>query len=827
MDAIPLASERSATTASARAVTAAVAGLAAAWISSASLGLLALPLRGGLLAVALLVLLVTLGTGRRPVLWMLLLGSAGLTLLLAATTPVGGTFGVALVLAVWAGHASGGERCLALLTTQAITTLGLYRLAVLAIPTVGSLASIGSIQGGLDLWVPLVVLFIGWLRGTAPPHRVRAFGAVVALAAVQLGSRALLAATPWLLTGWPAPAAAPADPYIAAYQPPLWEPSQAVRAMLPWNLPLVAGVLDLLVLAFLLRGSVWRVPPATTTANRRERLGTLVAILAAMTLPWIVGFSPAGTGLSQRTILVYDPGHLDWKKPVHGLYGHASAGRYGMLPVLIESLDGQLVRSTELSTEELARADVLLLLEPEQPLSEEQLQRLWNYVGNGGSLLVVGGSPTAVNPLLKPTAMQVRTERARTPVAYWEHTLQIAPHPVTAGLEDRHNRFGLQQGHAIETAWPTRPLLVGRWGWRADAGADWQGEPVGDQVLVAEQPVGRGTVLVLGDSFGLTNEGLPAAFVFVGRLFSYLASPAGSPQTDWRQALGIVTALLLLLLVWRGREATRLALVAGILGISWVAVQTASKEAPALLPDGRQSPMPVAYLDASHVEAFSAEPWGFDGVAGLLLTLMRNGYLPLLAPDLAPARLERASLVISIAPARAFSAAERQAIRHFVDRGGHWLSMAGGPDSGPSAALLADWGFCIPPMPLPTGSDAETTPAERRLTTPYLRAAETGSHDCFVWFDAAWPIECDALDVEVLCHDFDERPILAVQPVGRGCVAVVGDTGFAMNKNLEYAGGQSFGGGYENAHFWRWFLGLLRGESSWIPPAPPGQEPQP
>jgi hypothetical protein len=52
-------------------------------------------------------------------------------------------------------------------------------------------------------------------------------------------------------------------------------------------------------------------------------------------------------------------------------------------------------------------------------------------------------------------------------------------------------------------------------------------------------------------------------------------------------------------------------------------------------------------------------------------------------------------------------------------------------------------------------------------------------------------------------------------------VVVIGDTSFAMNKNLEFIGGQPLDGGHENAHFWRWLISRMLGEEAWIPP-PPG-----
>ena len=50
---------------------------------------------------------------------------------------------------------------------------------------------------------------------------------------------------------------------------------------------------------------------------------------------------------------------------------------------------------------------------------------------------------------------------------------------------------------------------------------------------------------------------------------------------------------------------------------------------------------------------------------------------------------------------------------------------------------------------------------------------------------------------------------------------LIGDTCFAMNKNLEYIGGEPFFGAYANAHFWRWLLTRLQGQPEWIPPRPP------
>ena len=66
---------------------------------------------------------------------------------------------------------------------------------------------------------------------------------------------------------------------------------------------------------------------------------------------------------------------------------------------------------------------------------------------------------------------------------------------------------------------------------------------------------------------------------------------------------------------------------------------------------------------------------------------------------------------------------------------------------------------------------------------------------------------------------FENRPLVAGARVGEGSVVLVGDTCFAMNKNLEYGGGEPFYGRYDNAHFWRWLISWLTDEEDWLPPA--------
>ncbi|MEK7995988.1 MAG: DUF4350 domain-containing protein, partial [Planctomycetota bacterium] len=190
----------------------------------------------------------------------------------------------------------------------------------------------------------------------------------------------------------------------------------------------------------------------------------------------------------------------------------------------------------------------------------------------------------------------------------------------------------------------------------------------------------------------------------------------------------------------------------------------------------------------------------------------RNGYITLSLPRVDSESLARAGLLVSIAPRRAFSHAERTAVREFVTQGGNLIIIAGYDDAGPSRALLSDFGFAI-------GADTRDSqePAPMgHFKSPYLRSQE---QRVYVRFHAAWPVTCDDPAAQVIAYGKDNLPVIILRRVGAGKVVVIGDTNFAANDNLELEDGQPFEGLRENADFWRWFITVLRDEPAWIPPA--------
>ena len=567
------------------------------------------------------------------------------------------------------------------------------------------------------------------------------------------------------------------------------------------------------------------------------------APILAILLPIIIAFYPGKPALEGKKIVFYEKGFLNWLKPSHGQYGRFSSGMYGMLPVFIESLGASSLISPDLSDNDLRDADALVLLFPDDPWTEGQLERIWAFVRRGGSLLVMGEHTTRdpngsnrFNEVLEPTAIRVEFDSGTFTVGGWLQSYEAIAHPTTAGVPDDRNQFGVVIGASLETSWPARPLLIGRWGW-SDMGDEGSGrammgnghydpgEKLGDLVLAAEQPMGKGRIIAFGDTSGLTNGINVSSHVFNSRLFGYLAGrpmgglimagDAGSRNAHpiWRQLLGILSCGLLIgLLTWRTSKWRVVLVTLGLAGS--LAVSTAlSQSAGEILPDGRyKSPNNLAYIDTSHLAANSGESWRPDGIGGFILTLMRNGYLTHSLPELTARRLVRADLLVSIAPSRSFSKREQTAIRDFVTNGGTFIIMVGLDRADPSRSLLSLFGFTIgtsgpyPPEPEVMG----------HFKSPYLSSGDQRVH---VRFNAAWPIACNDPKARVITYGHNNLPVIILRQLGAGKVVVIGDTCFVTNRNLEWEGGQPFEGMRENADFWRWFITQLRDQEMWIPPA--------
>jgi hypothetical protein len=830
------------------AVIAAIAGLAAAWIAAGSTGLLAHPLRRALTLAALGVVIIA----QRPFPWrgskgiLKLLATAGLAAyMIASSLPVINVMSVPLVLASLAATFRGQAKKMLRIVSVSVAVFGLYRMACTCIPLVWSMADslgralgnigglishqsiyVGSTFAGLDFLVLMSVLWIFWLASSSRPGKKRAVYGFAAILGGHICYLIVMSYTQQLLAGVAEPAAQAG-----------WSWAALFHKAIPWNLPVLACVIHLLTVSAMFR---WPAGPEETEQNyikasaahtRKQYIMRFGAPVLAILIPVIIALYPGKPDLRGKKIVFYEKGFLNWLKPAHGQYGRLSSGMYGMLPVFIESLGASSLISPDLSDKDLQDADALVLLFPDDPWAEGQLERIWDFVHRGGSLLVMGEHTTRdengnnrFNEVLEPTSIRVEFDSGTFTVGGWLQSYEAIAHPATTGIPDERNQFGVVIGASLETNWPARPLLIGRWGW-SDMGDEGSGrammgnghydsgEKLGDLILAAEQPLGKGRVIAFGDTSGLTNGINVSSHVFNSQLFGYLAGGKRNAHPIWRQILGILGCGLLMGLLIRQRGEGRIILITLCLAGSLAASTAISHSASEILPDGRYKlPNNLAYIDTSHLEANSGESWRPEGIGGFILTLMRNGYLTLSLPELTAERLVRSDLLVSVAPSRSFSKTEQTTIREFVLNGGTFILMAGLDRAGPSRSLLSMLGFSIGnPGPNPVEPEVMG-----HFKSPYLSSGDQRVH---VRFHAAWPVSCNDPTARVIAYGHNNLPVITLRELGAGKVVVIGDTCFVANKNLEWEGGEPFEGMRENADFWRWFITQLRDQEMWIPPA--------
>ncbi len=710
---------------------------------------------------------------------------------------------------------------------------------------------LGASFAALDVLITagiFLLLAARWQR----PGRSAILTASAGLLAAQLVYLVLLSLTPELLDRLP-PVQQPAQG--GPYSPPPFCWSTVGHQLLPWNLPAVAALLQATTLVLIMRWIPWPatapVVAATTNHSPRSSLLWLAAGSALVVLfALVAGLSGGTPSLANQRFVANLQDDIDYAVPQHDQYGQLSAGSFGLLPSFIHSLGGTFRTVEQFTAADAAETDVLLLLHASDGFAAPDV--VLDYVRQGGALLVVTdgftpefGADSYLLELLEPTAIHIQPDAATSVTGNWQEGLQTCLHRATSTAAVPTNRLATDGSASLQLGWGAGPLVIGQWGWSAPVqGASWQdsqplqtGAKIGDLVLAAQQRLGQGHIVVLGGNRALTNEGLPRSYSFVGNLLAYLAHGHSGPQATWRQVLGTLLALAAVLaLAWR--RPTPLALVAMALALSssFAAARAWSSNTSQVLPrsvaerdaEGETTVRRIAYIDHSHLESFDWDDWGFDSINGLALNLMRNGYLPLALPHIDRTRLADASLLVCLAPARTFSSSEQAAIVEFVASGGTLICTAGAEEAAASNTLLSQFQLHVPATPQSALSEAwEPEPLGRTQPLYLVDTAGGNQQQSSLRMFAAWPVQ--SLDGEALVLatasnqlrvvDSDtEYPVVLARPWGDGAVILIGDSSFALNKNLEYIGGEPFAGQYENAHFWRWLLSAVTDQEPFVPP---------
>ena len=852
----------------------ALACLAAGWIAAGSVGLLDDTLGRTLMWAALALGLFAdraFRPGPRAAGWALVLGMVVVAALAASRAHVLNVLAAALLAALLAPSREAPARRVLVTVAQALVVLAVWRMLVSAAPMLwvaadragrllgqaGSAVTdrplrTGATFGGVDFIITMLALLAGYLPAMRRRRLLRGLMILTAMVAGHLAYLAVLAFSPDIVSALPEPSATG------------WDWAGALGTLAPWNLPALAAGINLAIAAAMIRWSTWptEITPHGVTTNGAGQdgatspelkpapasrpwpgcvLGLAATLFVAAALPFAAVFSTGPCGLAGKKFLALDSSRSGWARPSHDQpAGRDGADTFGMLGDFVESLGGRWASSADISAGQLADANVLVVLEPNLPWQDGQLARIDEFVRGGGSLLVACSVDAngACNELLDALAVRLRPGRAVSAAGGWAAAVEAMSHPTTVGIAGGAGAFGPDGRASLELRLPAGPILTGRWGW-ADAanaggtgapanGAYDAGEKLGDLVMAAEEKAGRGTVVALADGRSLTNIATVRSHAFTARLLGYLAARPAGPDETWRQVVLLVAGAVLVLLLVGRAGAFRPVAAAVFLGAGlWVATQATAQFCQPL-PDGRnRTPNSLACIDASHLGDFSARTGDPAALDELELALMRSGMLAMSMERFDARRLERAGVLISVAPRRAFSADERKALTDFVRGGGVFICLAGWQQRDAVSDMLADFGLAVGEAPPPADAN-ETNDANAPAPQPLgrLRAGYVVGEDrpdqkrrATVHFRAAWPVAGAEPQTRVLVKARRDKAVVVMSSFGQGKAVLIGDPTLAANRHLAVPADKPSDANRQNVEFWRWLLATARRQSPTSRPA--------
>ncbi len=571
-----------------------------------------------------------------------------------------------------------------------------------------------------------------------------------------------------------------------------------VPALLPFLLAFPLGL-------YLVR--LHRSQPEPRSSN--VRLPSLALVLMIVVAVWSLTNVPGGRRPGALNVVFYEKGFHNWMVPTHERYGSRSAGMFGNLPLMMQRMGWRAELAPEITGEVLAAADILVIMNQKDPFSEDAIRAIQRFVENGGSLLVLGDHTFAKSPMpgmpgeaageakfllnepIENTSIRFRFDSAYYFIGGWLHSLQYWPHQMTAHLGDASNESGCVVGASLETSYPVVPLIVGRYGY-ADRG-DWKApqrgfmddgefnpgaERLGDLVLAAAQDVGRGRVVVVGDTSGFVNMIQAQTWPFTSRAFHWLGSTGRATVPAWREGLALVllAGAIIVVLIRSQRRIGDLPIAC----LSFLAAGSVSHAVVARMNRPEPFRDRVAVVDLSHVGRHSIEGWRDNGVAGIYLNLMRKGYFAFGATEFDERQIAEADLFITVAPTRPYTRGEVDFLENYMKAGGTVLLATGWEEQAGARGLLDRFKLTIPPKP--QGRASVVIPGTE-ITPQFWRS---------------WPV----LGADETLVTMRNDPIIVRKAVGKGQLVVIGDAGMLMNQNLENEDGANM----PNIRFFDWLL---------------------
>ena len=527
---------------------------------------------------------------------------------------------------------------------------------------------------------------------------------------------------------------------------------------------------------------------------------------------------------AKKNILFYGHNMLgSWDVPEYGKYGKTMSGMFGLLPYYLHLIGynskivvedrmkflnntfpinknitryinitdySSIIESSNITSDLLADIDIFVVINLNKSFSLSEHKTIWKFVENGGSLLVlgdhtaVGGIMNPLNDLLKPAGISYRFDSA-IPIdkeSRWIPCYQLLHNPISFRINEL-DEIQISVGASLDINYGSFPIIIGRYG-LSDIGShlneekaflgDYRynkGEQIGDIILAACTYYGKGKVIIFGDTSPFQNVPISYTLPFLDSVFNWLCNNRTIMLDFSIMILSILFLFGTIILYLKFKEKKiqfvffPLALCIGIL------ISAAIN--PIILGES-EIKGDIVYVDVSHIERFSIEPYKNTSLTGLMTNLMRNNYLPIILRDFSNEKMENCKILIFNAPTRSFSDNEVESIKKFIKNGGLVILSTGFPDKDASMPLLREFNLDIYDIPLGPVPYVEEEPEKYQKEPRFVDS---------------WPILVGDESNTELFYSVEiegyEYILMTFTQYGDGGLLFISDSQFLIDSNIE------------------------------------------
>jgi hypothetical protein len=557
-----------------------------------------------------------------------------------------------------------------------------------------------------------------------------------------------------------------------------------------------------------------------TVLKNTSCLSLIFLFLSLVTLTSFIGVNTSES--SNQNILFYGQNMLGtWDIPEYGKYGREASGMFGLLPIYLTQSNYKskivvnnitqflnvtqpthenitrfvnltdyisIEESSQITNEILKDVDIFVVVSINQSFSSDEIDRIWDFVEKGGSLLVlgdhtnVGGIQDPLNDLLSPVNIQFRFDSSLPldSTFKWLTCYQVFHHPSTLKITS-YDELQISVGASLDISASSFPVVIGRYA-LSDGGeplneemaylGDYEynlGEQLGDIILVAGSYYGQGKVLVFGDTSSFQNSAIAYSYPLIQSVFTWL----NSNQTGdgvFLQLNIMLLFLILALLSYKIQKKNRISFMVFPLILA-LSVLISYSINPMVIDDSILHGN-IVYIDTSHGERFNQELFTDNSVNGLILNLNRNDYFPLLMKDFSKGKILESKILFLIAPTKTFTEAEVEFLKKYMFNGGIVVLSTGYEDKAASLPLLNELGLNVEGIPLGPVPYVEENPEEFENEPRFVDS---------------WPIRFSDQTIRSYYNfswDIDYHLMVFVE-YGKGGLLGISDSRFLLDENIE------------------------------------------